>query len=91
MTKKKVDITQIYIRDDLGHVWYYHPKDGKIKLVLADLEATSREDFEDNGYYCDSLEHGIQLLNEYGYITGIEYDDHYSDDYQELKSHAGGW
>lgn len=58
----------IYVRDDLGHAWYFSK--GKIRCVLADLELG-----KENGYYCDSLEDGISLLNKEGYITGVEYDD----------------
>lgn len=71
----------LYIRDDLGHAWYFHPKEKRMRLVLADLEADSREEFEGNGYDCESLEDGIRLLNEMGYISGVEYDDVDIDEY----------
>lgn len=87
--KMKPPISSIYVRDDLGHAWYYDGE--KIRLVLADLEAKDPKEFEENGYYCDSLEEGIYLLNEFGYITGVEYDDHHAEDYFDLKSHAEGW
>lgn len=92
MKKKstEINVTTLYIRDDLGHAWYYHPQDGKIKLALADLQAKTKEEFEDNGYYCDSLEHGIQLLNQMGYITGEDYPTN-GDDPWELRAHAEGW
>ena len=78
-----------YIRDDNGHAWYF--SDGKIRCVLAELATTlSPEERKENGYYCDSFEEGVSLLNEYGYITGYEYDEHGSEDYFELKAHAEG-
>jgi len=58
----------IYIRDDLGHAWYF--ADGKIRCVLSELEGVP---YEENGYSCDSLEDGIKYLNENGYITGEDY------------------
>ena len=73
----QIDETILYIRDDLGHAWYF---DGdKIRLVLADLDTEGNFD-EENGYPCDSLVHGIQLLNDMGYISGVEYDDIHVDD-----------
>jgi len=66
----------IYIHDDLGLAWYFQEdKDGqgRIKCVLADLDEIVPAG--ENGYHCDSLEEGIKLLNEYGYITGYEYDE----------------
>lgn len=91
MKKKKLEIgeTKLYIRDDLGHAWYFDGE--KIRLVLADLEAQDAEELEENGYYCDSLVHGIQMLNDMGYISGVEYDDSYASDYFSNKSHAEGW
>lgn len=62
----------IYIRDDLGHAWYF--RDGKIRCVLSDLELG-----EENGYDCNSFEDGIKFLNENGYISGIEYGDYYTE------------
>ena len=94
-TQKKhaeVDITTIYIRDDLGHAWYYCPKSKKIKNVLADMEANTEEELEENGYFCDSLEHGIRLLNEFGYITGEDYQSGNHDSvWEELKVYVRGW
>lgn len=58
----------IYIRDDLGHAWYF--ADGRIRCVLSELDGVP---YEDNGYSCDSLEDGIKYLNETGYITGEDY------------------
>lgn len=86
--KKTINLIPIYVRDDLGHAWYFC--DGRIKLVLADLQVRDQEEFDENGYVCDNLEQGISLLNEYGYITGIEYDEHGSDEYHDLKSRAEG-
>lgn len=60
----------IYIRDDLGHAWYY--ANGKIRCVLAELEPVELP-YEENGYDCDNLEDGIKYLNETGYITGEDY------------------
>lgn len=60
----------IYVRDDLGHAWYY--RDGKIRMVLAELEAKNKKEREENGYNCSGLEHGIELLNQFGYITGFD-------------------
>lgn len=109
MKKKKVEIdySNVYVRDDLAHAWYYSPNEGKIKCVLADLEADSEEERQENGYCCDSFEHGISLLNEYGYITGEdnpnanhvsvweELKEYVGDDdfetYADLKSHAEEW
>jgi hypothetical protein len=83
MTKPKVIS---YIRDDLGHAWYF--KRGKIRCVLADLELG-----KENGYFCDSFEDGVAMLNEMGYISGIEYDEFgdYEEEYFHLKAHAEGW
>lgn len=78
----------LYIRDDLGHAWYFDGK--RIRLVLADLELEGTDEFDENGYDCDSLEDGIRILNEGGYISGVEYDDLHSGDYFDLKSHAEG-
>jgi len=61
---------RIYVRDDLEHAWFF--EDGRIRCVLAELDPDPENE---NGYPCDSLEDGIKLLNEYGYITGIEYND----------------
>ena len=83
-TKKK---QTIYVRDDLGHAWYY--SDGAIRLVLAELGGDVP--FEENGYPCSNLEEGIELLNEYGYITGIEYDEGDSNEYFDLKRHTEDW
>ncbi len=60
----------IYVRDDEGHAWYF--RDGKIRMVLAELEAETEEEREENGYHCTDLAHGIELLNEFGYITGFD-------------------
>lgn len=49
--------------DDLGFVWLF--EDRKIRLPEADSDIG----YEENGYYCDSFEEGVQLLKEYGYIT----------------------
>ncbi len=56
-------IKRIYIRDDKGHAWYF---DGwRIRCVIS-------EDEPDNGYPCFTLEDGIKILNENGYITGFD-------------------
>lgn len=52
----------LYIRDDLGYAWSF---DGnRIFLVSAERELA-----EQNGYYCNSWEEGIAILNRDGYIT----------------------
>ena len=51
----------LFVLDDLGYAWFF--KDGRIQLEES-------ADIPDNGYDCESLEDGIRLLNEYGYITG---------------------
>ena len=55
---------RIYIRDDSGLAWYYDEKAGRIKCLAAELIHEP-----DNGYPCDTLEEGIELLNEHGYIV----------------------
>ena len=84
MTKRK---PTIYVRDDLGHAWYF--ADGSIRLVLAELDGDVP--FEENGYPCSNLEEGIALLNDEGYITGTEYDENDADDYFDLKKNAEDW
>lgn len=74
----------IYVRDDNGHAWYF--RDGKIRLVLAELEISEGEERNESGYFCDNLEQGIERLNQFGYITGVEYDDNYIEDYGFVKS-----
>lgn len=90
MTKKK---PVIYIRDDQGHAWYYSEIQGrgKIRSVLGDLSTELGKG--ENGYDCDGLEDGIRLLNEYGYISGLEFDDEDKGEleYFDLKGHAEGW
>jgi len=77
----------IYIRDDLGHVWFFG--DGSIRCMLAELELNHNE----NGYPCSSLEDGIKILNDEGYITGIEYNEEEDDslEYFTNKAHAEDW
>ncbi len=51
---------RLYVRDDQGERWYF---DGDRIRCVGDASV-------DGGYACDSLEDGIRLLNQYGYITG---------------------
>jgi hypothetical protein len=53
---------RVYIRDDLGCAWYFDREEEKIKCQEANH-------YPDNGYPCQSLEDGVDLLNQYGYIT----------------------
>lgn len=77
----------IYIRDDLGHAWYFDGE--KIRLQLADLDPEFKEE---NGYYCAGWEDGIRILNEFGYISGYDEPSGTSpEEYFELKAHAEGW
>ena len=67
----------LYIRDDLGHAWYF---DGtRIKMRLEDL---APELVTDNGYDCKSLEDGIRILNEEGYITSYDEPDYVDEEEQ---------
>lgn len=56
-----------YVYDDEGFAWYF--REGKIRMVLAEAECETEEEREENGYYCDSLQDGIRVLKEFGYIT----------------------
>jgi len=55
-----------YIRDDNGMLWYFDEDEGRIKCVGDDTEG--------GGYLCIDFEHGVWVLNQYGYITGPEED-----------------
>ncbi len=80
-----MDKDTIYIRDDLGHAWFYkeereanakkgYHEFGTICMVLAEMEMIETGTEGENGYPCDSLEEGIKLLNEMGYISGEDDD-----------------
>lgn len=51
--------TDLVVRDDLGERWRFT---GERIRCIGDRTP-------DGGYHCDSLEEGIRLLNQYGYIT----------------------
>jgi len=51
-----------YIRDDNGHLWYFDEEESRIKCV--------GDDTEDGGYRVADFEHGVWVLNQWGYITG---------------------
>ena len=68
--KKYVDL----VIDDAGMHWRYSYPRSKIYCTEAEEEIINNPDstpteLNDNGYYCDSLEDGIELLKEYGYIA----------------------
>lgn len=59
----------VYIRDDLGMAWSFDGE--RVYNILAEMEMQESEDAEQNGYPCESWDEAIQMLNEYGYITGF--------------------
>ena len=60
----------LLVRDDAGELWYF--RDGKIRMIAAEIEAPNRTEREENGYRCDSLEDGIECLIDYGYLSNRE-------------------
>jgi len=57
----------LFIRDDNGYAWTFVGAKlfGKIVAVKDLLDKVPEA-----GYFCNSWEEGIQILNEMGYITG---------------------
>ena len=60
----------LLVRDDEGELWYF--RDGKIRMIAAEVELSSNAEREENGYWCDSLEDGIERLIDYGYLSNRE-------------------
>lgn len=58
------------VRDDEGELWYF--RDGKIRMIAAEIEAPNESEREENGYWCNCLEDGIEFLIEYGYLSNRE-------------------
>jgi hypothetical protein len=58
-----------WVEDDYGKHWYFDGE--KIKCYEAEREFKENCDIEglkDNGYYCNSPEEGLILLERYGYF-----------------------
>ncbi|MFZ2992567.1 MAG: hypothetical protein WA061_02515 [Microgenomates group bacterium] len=64
---------RISVWDDEGYEWYF--RDGKIRMVLAEEEAETEEEREENGYYARDLLHGVEVLEEFGYISPDGFDE----------------
>jgi len=58
------------VRDDGGELWYF--RDGKIRMIAAEIESPNDAERQENGYWCDSLEDGIECLIDYGYLAHRE-------------------
>ena len=67
------------IVDDCGMHWVYSYFKGKIYCIEGETDLREKYnknpcedtlvDLEQNGYYADSFEDGVKLLQEYGYIA----------------------
>lgn len=60
----------LLVRDDEGELWYF--RDGKIRMIAAEIESSGMFEREENGYWCDSLEDGIDYLIDAGYLSNRE-------------------